>query len=262
MEFILTYLGIGIGAGFLAGLLGVGGGLIIVPLLVFCFERQGFHDPLHIALGTSLASILFTSLSSIRAHHGRHAVNWGIVKQITPGVLFGTFVGAWVAGSLPTRPLMWFFIVFIFYVASQMLLNIKPKPSRELPAMTGMTAAGLTIGGISSLVGIGGGSLSVPFMSWCNVKIHEAIGTSAAIGLPIALAGAAGYISSGWTIAGLPKGSLGYVYLPALAGIVITSMMMAGQGAKLAHKLPVAHLKKAFACLLLTVGGKMLIGMF
>ncbi|MBB5017044.1 hypothetical protein HNQ59_000306 [Chitinivorax tropicus] len=259
--FMWAYLGIGIGAGFLAGLLGVGGGLIIVPMLVFCFEQQGFHDPLHLALGTSLASILFTSLSSIRAHHGRQAVNWQIVRRITPGILVGTFLGAQIAGALPTTPLKWFFIVFIFYVAVQMLLNIKPQPSRGLPTLPGMTGVGLGIGSVSSLVGIGGGSLSVPFMSWCNVKIHEAIGTSAAIGFPIALAGAAGYITSGWAQPSLPMGSLGYVYLPALTGIVITSVLMAGQGAKLAHTLPVAQLKKAFAVLLLAVGSKMLADM-
>lgn len=259
MEYFPLYLAVGAGAGFLAGLLGVGGGLVIVPALVFAFEAQHLPHVLHLALGTSLASILFTSLSSIRSHHARGAVNWGIVKGITPGILLGTLLGSTIVSQLPTRPLKVFFTVFVFYVGIQMLANVKPKPSRELPGKGGMFAAGNVIGGVSSFVGIGGGSLSVPFMSWCNVKIHAAIGTSAAIGFPIALAGAVGYVVNGLAVGReLPAMTLGFVYLPALVGIAAMSVLTAGFGARAAHRLPVASLKKTFAVLLLGIGSKML----
>ncbi len=263
MTYFPLYLAVGAGAGFLAGLLGVGGGLVIVPALVFAFEAQHLPHVLHLALGTSLASILFTSLSSIRGHHARGAVNWRIVRDVTPGILLGTLVGATIVSQLPTRPLKIFFTAFVFYVGIQMLANVKPKPSRELPGKGGMFAAGNVIGGVSSFVGIGGGSLSVPFMSWCNVKIHEAIGTSAAIGFPIALAGAAGYVVNGLAVGrDLPEWTLGFVYLPALAGIAAMSVLTAGLGARAAHRLPVAALKKTFAVLLLGIGSKMLWSLF
>jgi uncharacterized membrane protein YfcA len=191
----LAYSILGAAAGFLAGLLGVGGGLIIVPVLTFIFT--GLHFPathvVHLALGTSLATILFTSISSLRAHHAHGAVNWRIWRGITPGIVTGTLAGSVLAAWLSSAFLKGFFVVFLFYVGTQMLLDIQPKASRELPGPLGLFLAGNVIGAVSSLVGIGGGTLSVPFMTWCNVKLHEAIGTSAAIGLPIAAAGAVGY---------------------------------------------------------------------
>ena len=264
MEFWLLYLATGVFAGFLAGLLGVGGGLVIVPVLAFIFTAQHFpvEAIMHLALGTSLASILFTSLSSVRAHHGHGAVNWGVVRGITPGIIAGTLAGTVVAAQLSTFFLKTFFVVFLYYVATQMVLNIKPKPTRELPGAAGLFAAGGVIGGVSSLVGIGGGTLSVPFMTWCNVKMHQAIGTSAAIGFPIAAAGAVGYIANGWSAGGLPSYSLGYVYLPALIGLVLASVLTAPFGAKLAHRLPVAKLKKIFALLLYLLGTRMLFSLF
>lgn len=264
MEFWLLYLATGIFAGFLAGLLGVGGGLVIVPVLAFIFSAQHFPPDqlMHVALGTSLASIMFTSVASLRAHHAHGAVNWAVVRSITPGIIAGTLAGTVVAAQLSTAFLKAFFVVFLYYVATQMVLNIKPKPTRELPGAPGMFAAGGVIGGVSSLVGIGGGTLSVPFMTWCNVKLHQAIGTSAAIGFPIAAAGAAGYIANGWRAAGLPAFSLGFVYLPALAGLVVASVLAAPFGARLAHRLPVARLKKVFALLLYVLGTRMLLSLF
>lgn len=260
----LMYCALGGFAGILAGLLGVGGGLIIVPVLTFLFTAQ--HLPadyiLHLALGTSLASIMFTSISSMRAHHGRGAVEWPIVRRITPGILAGTLFGSWVAAQLSTRFLKCFFVLFLFYVAIQMILDIKPKPHRQLPGSGGMFGIGNLIGGISSLVGIGGGTMSVPFMLWCNVPLHSAIGTSAAIGFPIALAGAVGYATNGFTVGALPSYSLGFVYLPALAGITAASVLTAPLGARLAHSLPVARLKKIFALLLVVMGTKMLLSLF
>jgi uncharacterized protein len=261
----LSYCVLGGCAGILAGLLGVGGGLIIVPVLTFLFTAQ--HLPteyiLHLALGTSLATIMFTSISSMRAHHGRDAVEWLIVRRITPGILTGTLLGSWVAARLSTRFLKVFFVLFLFYVAIQMILDIKPKPHRQIPGAGGMFGVGNLIGGISSLVGIGGGTMSVPFMLWCNVPLYNAIGTSAAIGFPIALAGAAGYAANGLMVgAVLPPFSLGFVYLPALLGITVISVLTAPLGARLAHSLPVARLKKGFAVLLMVMGTKMLLSLF
>lgn len=259
-----AYLTLGLAAGFVAGLLGVGGGLIIVPVLAFIFTAHHFPEQyvMHLALGTSLASIIFTSISSLRAHHAHGAVNWKVWREITPGVVIGTLLGSVLAAYLSALFLKAFFVVFVFYVGTQMLLDIKPKPSRELPGLPGMFAVGNVIGAVSSLVGIGGGTLSVPFMTWCNIKLHQAIGTSAAIGLPIAVAGAVGYVANGLTVNTLPPHSLGFIYLPALGAIVAASILTAPLGAKLAHRLPVKKLKKIFALLLYTLGIRMLIGLF
>lgn len=263
MSWWLGYLALGAVAGFFAGLLGVGGGAIMVPVLALMFAAQGFPDThlMHLALGTSMAAIVFTSISSLRAHHGHGAVRWPIVRTIAPGILLGTFAGAQLASVLPTRPLAIFFTVFMSYVAFQMLANIKPKPSRQLPGTFGMFMVGSGIGAISALVAIGGGSLSVPFMTWCNIRMHEAIGTSAAIGLPIAIAGTAGYLVGGIGATDLPAGSFGYVYLPALAACVVMSMLTAPLGARAAHRLPVPTLKKIFAGVILLLLAKMVHGL-
>ena len=259
---ILMYVLVGAIAGILAGLLGIGGGLVIVPMLVFCFSREGISDAviMHVALGTSLASIMFTSVSSFRAHHKRGAVHWSVVRKIVIGIFTGTFIGSCIAAQLSTRFLKGFFVVFLYYVAFQLLSNKKPKPSRQIPGHLAMFGVGNVIGVVSSLVGIGGGTLSVPFMIWCNMAVHHAIGTSAAIGFPIAIAGTIGYIINGLNAVDLPPLSIGYVYLPALAGIVVTSMLTAPLGVRLAHSLPVDRLKRVFAILLLVMGTRMLIG--
>ncbi|MHB1427491.1 MAG: sulfite exporter TauE/SafE family protein [Rhodocyclaceae bacterium] len=261
---LLGYAVLGAVAGFFAGLLGVGGGAIMVPVLALMFAAQGFPEAhlMHLALGTSMAAIIFTSISSLRAHHGHGAVRWPIVRIIAPGILVGTFAGAQLASIVPTRPLAIFFTLFMSYVAFQMLANIKPKPSRQLPGAFGMFVVGSGIGVVSALVAIGGGSLSVPFMTWCNVKMHEAIGTSAAIGFPIAVAGTLGYLVGGWGAGGLPAWSFGYVYLPALAACVVVSMLTAPLGARAAHSLPVATLKKIFAGVILLLLAKMVHGLF
>jgi len=264
MTFFLVYLLIGAVAGILAGLMGIGGGLVIVPMLTFAFTSQGVpHEHLlHLALGTSMASIIFTAISSLRAHHRHGAVLWPIVARITPGILIGTFFGSWIASRLSTNFLKVFFAVFLLWVGTQMLLGIKPKATRDIPGRAGMFGAGSVIGIFSSLVGIGGGTLSVPFMTFHNVGMHQAIGTSAAIGLPIALAGTAGYIVNGLKASGLPAGSFGFIHLAAMGGIVLASVCTAPLGARLAHSLPVGKLKKIFAILLYLVGLKMLIGAF
>ena len=259
VEIILMYLVVGLIAGVLAGLLGVGGGVVIVPMLVFCFTKQGISPELmmHLALGTSLASIIFTSISSFMSHHRRGAVDWSIVQRIVPGILVGTFGGTFIAARLSTGFLKGFFCVFLYIVATQMIFNKKPKANRNLPATTGMFGVGSVIGVVSALVGIGGGSLSVPFMLWCNVTAHRAIGTSAAIGFPIAVSGAIGFIVNNLHGTGLPPYSLGYVYLPALVGIVLSSVFTAPLGAKLAPLLPVDKLKQIFSFFLYSVPTRM-----
>ena len=260
----IAYIVLGLFAGFVAGLFGVGGGLIIVPVLVFIFTAHHFAEQyvMHLALGTALASIIFTSVSSLRAHHAHGAVDWKVWREITPGVVIGTLLGSVLAAYLSAYFLKAFFVVFVFYVGTQMLLDIKPKPARELPGLLGMFVVGNVIGAVSSLVGIGGGTLSVPFMTWCNIRLHQAIGTSAAIGLPIAVAGTVGYIANGLLASGLPPYSLGFIYLPALAAIVVASVLTAPLGAKLAHRLPVGKLKKLFALLLYTLGLRMAWSLF
>ncbi|MCL1861266.1 MAG: sulfite exporter TauE/SafE family protein [Proteobacteria bacterium] len=260
----LTYPLLGLVVGFLAGLLGIGGGGIMVPMLATLFLAQGFprEQVVHMALGTSMATIMLTSASSLRAHHARGAVNWEIVRRITPGILAGTFFGTFIASRLNTVPLAVFFACFMSFVASQMWCDIKPKPSRELPGQVGMGVVGLFIGLISALVAIGGGSLSVPFMVWCNVEARRAIGTSAAIGFPIALAGTAGYLINGWADAGMPPHTLGYIHLPALVLVGGVSVLMAPLGAVCAHRMPVATLRKIFAGILILLALKMLHGVF
>jgi len=260
----LTYLALGALVGFFAGLLGVGGGGIMVPVLTSLFVAQGFPKDtvVHLSLGTSMAAIVLTSLASLRAHHRHGAVRWDVVRHITPGLLFGTFGATFIASRVASEPLAVFFAVFMAYVSLQMLANVKPKPSRALPGPLGMSAVGAGIGGVSALVAIGGGSLSVPFMTWCNVKVHNAIGTSAAIGLPIALAGTIGYLVNGWGSHGMPAFSVGFIYLPALVLISFVSMYTAPLGAKMAHRLPVATLKKIFAGVLLLLCAKMLHAIF
>jgi len=264
MVYIALYLAVGGVAGVLAGLLGIGGGLVIVPMLASVFTRQHVsHDVIvHMALGTSLASILFTSVSSMRSHHKRNAVAWPVVFRITPGILAGTFTGTWVAAMLSTNFLKSFFGIFLYYVATQMLMGMKPKPTRDIPGTAGIFAAGSIIGVFSSLVGIGGGTLSVPFLTWCNTRIHNAIGTSSAIGFPIAAAGFLGYVINGLGNPNLPPLSLGFVNLGALAGIVAASVLTAPIGVKLAHTLPVDRLKRIFAVLLYVVGTRMLVSVF
>jgi uncharacterized membrane protein YfcA len=259
LTILLAYAAVGVLAGVLAGLFGIGGGLVIVPLLIFAFTRQAVPQDImmHLALGTSMASIMFTAISSFLAHHRRGAVRWDIVRRITAGILLGTLLGATVAARLPTVALKGFFALFLYYVCYTLLLGKKPKPSRQLPGNAGMFGMGNLIGVVSSWVGIGGGTLSVPFMLWCNVPPHTAVGTSAAIGFPIAVAGTVGYVVNGLAAPGLPDWSAGFVYLPALAGIVAASVLTAPLGVRLAHALPVDKLKRAFAILLLLVATRM-----
>ncbi len=260
MDALLLYLATGAFAGVLAGLLGVGGGLIIVPILALSFAAQGVAPEvqMHLAVGSSLATIIFTSLSSVYAHHKRGAVEWGAFAAMTPGIVLGALLGAVLARWLPTLSLRYVFGVFELFVALQMALSLKPSPHRGLPGRMGMSSAGGVIGTLSALVGVGGGTLTVPFLLWCNVPIQRAIATSAACGLPIALAGAVGFALAGWGNPLLPAGSSGYLYWPALLGVVAASVLFAPLGARLAHALPTTVLKRLFALLLLGLALRML----
>lgn len=260
---LLGYAALGVFGGFVAGLFGVGGGLAIVPLLVMLFAAQGFsvEHTLHLALGTAMAGIMFTSVSSMRAHHAHGAVRWDIVKVFAPGLVAGTFGGSLLVGLIPTRPLAVIFTAIVCYAAASMLLDRKPRPHRQLPGPLGLFLVAGGIGLVSSLVAAGGGFLSIPFMVFCNVRIHQAVGTSAALGFPIALAGAAGYVASGLAATGLPPGSVGYIYVPALLGVVLMSVLVAPYGARLAHRLPVRRLKGAFGIFLTLMAVHMLYGL-
>ena len=255
MEFAL-YLVLGAIAGILAGLFGVGGGIIIVPVLVFSFTAQGFSPEVltHLAVGTSLATIVFTSINSIREHNRRGAVQWNLFVWLAPGILAGAAVGG-VTAALIQGPILQKIIgVFAICVALQLALNLTPKNPRPLPKRPELVAAGGIIGWASAIFGIGGGSVTVPFLVWRSVSIQQAVATSAACGFPIAFAGAVVFMSTGWHESQLPEWSLGFVYLPAVLGIALTSMFFARFGARLAHRLPPLLLKRLFALLLTAVG--------
>ncbi len=259
MEYIILYLLVGALAGLLAGLFGVGGGLVIVPVLVYLFTLQNFEPSVlvHMAIGTSLATIVITSLSSVFAHHKHGAVRWEIVRQLTPGIVVGALLGAVLADLMSANILRRFFAFFEWFVGIQLLLNLKSRAARSVPGVIGLFFAGKIIGAVSSIVGIGGGTLTVPFLVWCNVKMREAVATSSACGLPIALAGAIGFMAMGLQAETTVNNSFGHFYFPAFLGIIITSTVFAPLGAMLAHRLPAALLKRLFGLFLIGLGSYM-----
>jgi uncharacterized membrane protein YfcA len=254
------YLAIGSAVGFLAGLLGVGGGMITVPVLVFVFTAKGFpaEHLMHLSLATAMATIPFTSASSVRAHHVRDGVDWRIVFGMLPGLATGALLGALVAGAVPSRPLAVFFAVFITYAALNMFRKAQPKATRQLPGRLGLAIVGGVVSFLASFVAAGAAFMTIPFMTWCNVPMKRAIGTAAALGFPLALASTAGYVYAGWHAAALPPGTLGFVYLPALIPVVLASMLTAPLGARFSHRLPVRRLRIAFGVLLLALALHML----
>jgi uncharacterized membrane protein YfcA len=251
--FIVFLAILGAVTGFAAGLLGIGGGMLLVPFLTLLLTWQGLPLELVVkaAIATSMASILFTSVSSVRAHQKNGAVRWDLVLAFTPGiVLGGLFAGGAVFAALKTSWLALFFAIFVSYSGYQMLRDKKPKPSRQMPGPVGTAGMGAGIGFLSGLVGAGGGFISVPIMLWCNVPLRQAVGTSAALGFPIALANTIGYVWSGMSQSNLPAHMVGYIYWPALLVLALCSVMTAPLGARLAHILPVKTLKRIFAFLL------------
>ncbi len=252
---------LGLTTGFLAGLLGVGGGMMMVPFITIILSGRGLTPDLAVkmAIATSMATILFTSLSSVRAHHKRGAVRWDLVKGLAPGIVLGGVIASLgVFALLKGAWLALFFAAFVSFSATQMFLDKKPAPTRQVPETVGLVGAGGVIGFLSGLVGAGGGFVSVPFMAWCNVPIHNAVATSAALGFPIALANVVGYVISGQGLQNLPPHSFGYIWLPALGVIACCSVLTAPWGAKAAHKLPVKPLKRVFASILYLLAAYML----
>lgn len=262
-QWLLVYVAIGAFIGFFSGMLGMGGGGIQVPLTTMAFAAQGFprEHMLHVALGTAMATVIFTSISSLRAHHRHGKVNWDVLRRLVPGIVVGTALGTLLARHIPTFPLAVIFVVFVLYMASSMLFNWKPKPTRRLPGPAGVFAAGAVIGVCSALAAMGGGTLTIPFLVFCNVPFHMAIGTASAVGFPIAVVGSIGYLVNGWGTVGLPAHSLGYVYLPALLGFTVGSMVLAPFGARLAHRTSERTLKRVFAVVIGALGLKMLVAL-
>ena len=254
-----AFVALGCLVGFLAGLLGIGGGMTMVPLLTLAFAHQGFAPDrvVHMAIATAIAVTVATSLSSARAHHAQGLVMWPVWKLLVPGVLVGSLLGPQIAEGISTGLLATIFAAIASLTATQMLIDRKPKPARELPGAPGLLGVGFGIGLISSMFGAGGAFVSVPFMTWCNIKIHNAVATSAALGLPIAVAGTIGFVIAGLRETGMPRYSVGYIYLPALIALSVGSVVFAPVGARLAHRWPVKKLRRAFAGLLFVLAARM-----
>jgi uncharacterized membrane protein YfcA len=250
------------GAGWIScGLLGIGGGMTLVPVLAAMFLAQGLTQDhnVHLALGTAMASIVFTSSASVREHHKHLAVDWQVVRRMVPGMLFGALISTAASGWIPQRTHALAFAVIVYAGATQIFLGTMPGAHATMPGPLPVFGVGAVIGIISGLVSAGGTFLTVPFMLFCGVRMHTAIGTGAAIGIPVAVVGTIGYIASGWRVADLPPWSLGFVLLPALAVLVLGSVITAPMGARYAHKLPVPTLRRVFACLLYVLATKMVV---
>ncbi len=255
----ITYAALGVFVGFFSGLLGIGGGSMIVPVLGLTFVAFGFSPDqvLHLSLGTSLAAMIIATASGTREHHRLGAVRWDLVKGLAPGIAIAGLAAGYIARAAPLPFLKGFFLCFMGYVAWQIIFGLKPRPGHKLPGRAGTAAVGAAIGGLSALAGVGGAMLSVPFMMYCNVPFHHAIATSAAISFVVAVSGAVGFIAAGINEPGLPPGALGYVYVPAFLGISLTSIFLAPVGARAAHRMPVGGLKKVFAVFLVVLAVKL-----
>lgn len=261
MIWVAAYLATGAAVGFLAGLLGIGGGMTLVPILTAMFAAQQLapEHSVHLALGTGMASVMFTSTASMREHHRHQAVDWAVVRRFAPGLVVGTLLSTVASGWVSQRVLAIAFAVIVFAGATQILLGRKPAAGRTLPGTAGLLFVGVLIGIVCGIVSAGGAFLTVPFMLFCGVTMHIAIGTGAAIGIPIAVVGTIGFVLSGLPVAGLPSYSIGFVYLPALAALVVASIVTAPYGARAAHRLPVQTLKRVFAFLLYLLAARMLV---
>lgn len=255
---LASYLAIGAATGFFAGLLGIGGGTIIVSSLALMFAAHGFPAPfvMHMAIGTSLAAIMSGAWASFRTHHRHNSVDWAVVRTMIPGLLVGVLAGAVLARFSNTTFLKASFLGFMALIIVQLVLNLRPKSPRALPGTVGLTAMALFIGVSSSLFGGGAAAIGVPFLTWCDMTTHRAIGTVSAMGFPVAIAGAVGYALAGISVPGLPPWSVGFVYLPAFVGISVASVLVAPFGARLAHKLAGPTLRRIFALFLIALGVK------
>lgn len=260
MSWALAYLLLGAAVGGLGGLFGIGGGTVLVPVLLLLFDAQHFpaEHQLHLALGTSMATILFTALASLYKHHQHGAVDWPLVRTIAPGILAGTGLGSLLATRIPTHWVGLCFALFVYFAAAQILFDLKPPASHRLPGNAVIRLFGVFAGTLSSLVSIGGGTVVIPFLLWSNLALRRAIGTSAAISFPVAVGGTTGYVLTGINATALPSASLGYVYLPALLWTAAASVITAPLGARAAHQMKIGVLRKLFAVLLLLLASKLL----
>ena len=260
IEIFLVSILLGIVTGLLAGLFGIGGGLVIVPVLVMLFTAQGFPTELVMlmAVATSLAAIILTAIASVSAHHRLGAVVWAKVFSLSPGIMIGAALGAVVAKQINGDTLRYILVVFLLYVGLQMAFQVKPKPGRAKQSRALDFLVANFIGLLSSIVGIGGGTLTVPYLVSGQMLMRNAVAVASACGLPIAVAGTVSYALLGWNATHLPEWSLGYVYLPVFIGTGLSSIMTAPIGAKLAHKLPAAKLKRYFSLLLFVMAAKLM----
>ncbi|WP_293368512.1 sulfite exporter TauE/SafE family protein [Nevskia sp.] len=260
METVLVFLVTGAAAGVLAGLFGVGGGLIVVPALAFILPTLGTAPPvvMQSAIGTSLAVVGLTAISSTRSHHARGGVLWPVFRKLAPGIVIGSFIGATAAHHVGSTALRICVGVGALLISIQMFVDAAPKATRTPPGTLALSGVGALIGSLSALIGIGGGSLTVPYLTACNIDMRRAVGTSAACGIPIAWAGAAGFAINGHGVPGLAPWSLGYIDLAAFAGIAAMSVLTAPLGARLAHGVSPKLLKRAFAIFLALVSLRML----
>ena len=263
MEWWLGYLGTGAAVGFFSGLLGIGGGAIMVPLLVMLFGAQGLPPDhlLHVAVATAMATVLFNSIASARAHHALGSIRTDLALRITPGIIAGGLVGSGLTAFIPRAAFAALFTAVIYVAATNILLGRQPKATRQPPGALGMFLVGFIISAISALGALGGAFITVPFLMFCNVPMLQAIGTAAAVGFPIGLSGTIGFVLTGWNASGVPGPNLGYVYLPALAGILFASLLTAPLGARVAHALPTRRLKQIFAVVLYLMATRMLVSL-
>ena len=260
IEIFLVSILLGIVTGLLAGLFGIGGGLVIVPVLVMLFTAQGFPAELVMlmAVATSLAAIILTAIASVSAHHRLGAVVWAKVFSLSPGIMIGAALGAVVAKQINGDTLRYILVIFLLYVGLQMAFQVKPKPGmvKQSRALDFLVAN--FIGLLSSIVGIGGGTLTVPYLVSGQMLMRNAVAVASACGLPIAVAGTVSYALLGWNATHLPEWSLGYVYLPVFIGTGLSSIITAPLGAKMAHNLPAAKLKRYFSLLLFVMAAKLM----
>jgi len=259
MDMIIACSALGIVAGILAGMLGIGGGVVIVPALVLILSAQDFPSELIVitAVATSLCTIIFTSISAARAQIRRKAVDWAIFRLWAPTVVAGSFLSGFIAARLPAIVLEVGIAVFLLVISLIMLSRWVPDPARTMPGKAGTTGLGLFSGVLSGLAGIGGGNVMVPLMVFFNVPMQRAVATSSTLGFPLAVVGTLGYVISGWGMELMPW-SVGYVYLPAVGLIALFTVLMAPVGVALSHRIPAPTLKRCFGALLFLVAGRML----
>jgi uncharacterized membrane protein YfcA len=256
---VALFLLLGALVGFMSGLFGIGGGFTIVPVLTEVFERQGYalEHVLPMAIGTSAATVVFTTFASARAHHARGAVSWPLVRALAPGLVLGSLAGPQIASALPVPVMAAIFGGFTWFTALRMLRSKPAAVTRPLPGKPALFSVATGIGMAAGMVGTGGAFLAVPFMTRCGVKQHTAVATSAALGLPIAAAATLSFVAAGLRKTGLPPYSVGYVFVPGLVAIVVASVLFAPLGARVAHAWSAARLRTAFACMLLVLGAFM-----